>query len=207
MMQAQDDLNFDSYFAGKALTTNWGVDHYDRWAAILAPLRAQALRILEIGAWEGRSALFFLNYLPRSSITCVDTFAGSVEHRAWPLWRRIRQLRGVEGRFDQNLMPFADRVEKRKEDSLVALGKLGMEERRFDLVYIDGSHLALDVYRDGVLAWPLVAPGGIVIFDDYARRQGPAPDWPGIGIDAFVRTLDGNYDELHRGRQLIIRRH
>jgi len=206
MMQAPNELNFDSYFAGKALTTNWGIDHYERWAAILAPLREQAARVLEIGSWEGRSALFFLNYLPQSSITCVDTFGGSLEHRTWPLWRRVRQLYGIERRFDENMRPYSDRMQKLKQTSLAALGALGIEGRRFDVVYIDASHVARDVYRDGVLAWPLVDSDGIVIFDDYERRRGPAADWPGFGIDAFVRTLDGSYEELFRGRQLIIRR-
>src|SRR5205085_11035594 len=114
--------------------TNWGLQHHQLWAEILAPRREEPLRILEIGSWEGQSALFFLNHLPRASIVCVDTFAGSVEHRAWPRWQRESQLSSIEQRFDLNLAAFADRVQKRKEDSLVALGKLGIEGQRFDLV-------------------------------------------------------------------------
>jgi predicted O-methyltransferase YrrM len=207
MMQSEETFNSDSYFEGKQLTTNWGLRHHQLWAEILAPRRAEPLRILEIGSWEGRSALFFLNYLPHSTIVCVDTFAGSIEHRAWPLAQREAQLSGIEKRFDHNLAPFADRVQKRKEDSLVALGKLGIEGQRFDLVYVDGSHLALDVYRDAVLAWPLVAGGGIVIFDDYERKQGSERDWPQVGIDAFLETAKQGYEELSRGRQIVIRKY
>ena len=97
-------------------------------------------------------------------------------------------------------------MQKRKEDSLVALGQLGIEGRRFDLVYVDGSHLAIDVYRDGVLAWALVPPGGIVIFDDYQRKLGPEKDLPGVGIDAFLETVKENYDELFRDHQIVIRK-
>ena len=42
------------------------------------------VRVIEIGSWEGRSALFFLNFFPRSRITCIDTFAGSSEHQDDP---------------------------------------------------------------------------------------------------------------------------
>src|SRR5437016_10676432 len=133
MMQSEETFNSDSYFEGKQLTTNWGLRHHQLWAEILAPRRVEPLRILEIGSWEGRSALFFLNYLPKASIVCVDTFAGAIEHRSWPIWQRIWQLRGIEGRFDRNLAQFGERVQKRKENSLVALGKLGIEGRRFDL--------------------------------------------------------------------------
>jgi hypothetical protein len=139
-------------------------------------------------------------------MVCVDTFAGSTEHRAWPAAQQHAQLFGIERRFDSNLAQFAERVEKRKEESLVALGTLGIERRQFDLIYIDGSHLAIDVYCDGVLAWPLVIRGGIMIFDDYQRKQGPETDWPHIGIDAFLDGAKSSYEELHRGRQIVIRK-
>ena len=197
---------FESYFAGKELTTNWTAEHYPLWAEILAPWLEKPIRILEIGSWEGRSALFFLNHLCHSSIVCVDTFAGSIEHRAWPLAQQNAQLSGIERRFDNNLAQFSGRLEKRKETSLVALGTMGIERRQFDLVYIDGSHLAIDVYRDGVLAWPLLMPGGIMIFDDYQRKQGPEADWPHIGIDAFLHVTKNCYEEIHRDRQIVIRK-
>jgi predicted O-methyltransferase YrrM len=207
MMQGGVPFDPGAYFVGKELTTDWTSRNYQLWADILASRREEPLRMLEIGSWEGRSALFFLNYLPHASIICVDTFAGSIEHRAWSHAQQESQLNGIEQRFDNNLAPFADRMQKRKDDSLAALGKLGIEGLRFDLVYVDGSHLAIDVYRDGVLSWPLVAPGGIVIFDDYQRPLGPERDLPRVGIDAFLETVNGNYEELFRGHQIIIRKH
>jgi hypothetical protein len=38
-----------------------------------------AVKILDIGSFEGRSAVFFLKYLPGSTIVCIDTFAGTPE--------------------------------------------------------------------------------------------------------------------------------
>ena len=32
-------------------------------------------------------------------------------------------------------------------------------------MYIDGSHAARDVISDAVLAWALLRPGGVLIFD------------------------------------------
>jgi predicted O-methyltransferase YrrM len=196
----------ETLLAGKNFTSDWTSRNYKSWINLLAPLRDQPLSVLEIGSWEGRSALFFLNYLPRCKIVCVDTFKGSWENHAWSLKQRITQLWPIERRFDANLAPFAGRVEKCKEPSLLALGRFGLAQRRFDLVYIDGSHLAVDVYRDGVLAWPLVAPGGIVIFDDYIWPVGPEPDRPNVGIDAFLATVETHYVELARGHQVIIRK-
>ena len=204
--QSGDRFDPESCFTGKNLTTDWTSRNYQSWIDILAPLRDMPVSVLEIGSWEGRSALFFLNFLPRCMIVCVDTFKGSSEHHAWSFKRRISQLRLIERRFDENLAPFSARVEKCKEHSLVALGRFGLAQRRFDLVYIDGSHLAVDVYRDGILTWPLVAPGGIIIFDDYIFPVGLESDRPNVGIDAFLATVKDRYVELARGHQIIIRK-
>lgn len=202
-MQSEE---FEGYFAGAELTTNWTSRNYRIWAELLAGRRHEPLRLLEIGSWEGRSALFFLNYLPYATIVCVDTFAGSIEHRAWPLRQRWRQLRPIEKRFDKNLARFGPRVHKIKAESIAALGELGLAGKRFDLVYIDGSHLAIDVYRDAVLSWPMVDIGGFVVFDDYQRKQGPAKDLPSVGIDAFLSAVKGEYEEVFRGHQIAIRK-
>lgn len=203
-MSGGDD--YESYFVGSKFTTNWTSRNYKLWAGLLESRRDDSLRLLEIGSWEGRSALFFLNYFPRATLVCIDTFAGSIEHRSWPFAQRWRQLRGIEARFDHNVARFGIRAEKIKADSAVALGQLGLARRRFDFIYVDGSHLALDVYRDGMLAWPLLVPGGIIIFDDYQRKRGPAQDLPGVGIDAFLEMVGSGYEELFRGHQIAIRK-
>ena len=38
-----------------------------------------------------------------------------------------------------------------------------------DVLYIDGAHDSMSVARDVVLYVPMVKPGGVVFFDDYAH--------------------------------------
>jgi Methyltransferase domain len=116
---------------GKTFTTNWAAEHFFVWAELLHRLERQPVRILEIGSWEGRSALFFLNYLPLSHITCVDTFGGNVEHHLDAYFAALAPK--AEAQFDVNLAQFADRVEKRKGSSATVLPELGITGRRFDL--------------------------------------------------------------------------
>ena len=55
--------------------------------------------VVEIGCFEGRSTLWFLEHLlrhPDSRTTCVDTFAGGAEHTA-------SQSQGLHERFLANL--------------------------------------------------------------------------------------------------------
>ena len=79
--------------AGKTFSTDWAAAHFFAWAELLHPLPDKPLRILEIGSWEGRSALFFLNYLPRSRITCIDPFGGNVEHHINPYFAALAPSR------------------------------------------------------------------------------------------------------------------
>ena len=175
-------------------TVDWASHNFPVWEKILRGVRPAA-NVLEIGSWEGRSATWFLEYLPESRVTCVDTFAGSDEHASM-----TGDLQVIEARFDANMAPYVDRLEKIKNTSHAALVRLGLDLRRFDVIYVDGSHRPADVYADGVLAWPLLRPHGVLIFDDYEWN---GPDYsPRPGIDAFLARTD--HRVISCGYQMII---
>jgi predicted O-methyltransferase YrrM len=77
----------------------------------------------------------------------------------------------------------------------------------YDLIYIDGCHLASHVQQDATLSWRLLKAGGLLIFDDYSWTD---PAYPGqdtqIGIDAFMRSIPEQAIVIHQGYQLIIRK-
>jgi predicted O-methyltransferase YrrM len=192
-----------AWYDGKTFAFDWTSWHFPIWFTLMQRYRGRRTRVLEVGSWEGRSALFFLNYLPRSHIVCIDTFAGGKEHRQTDDFRSF--LRRVERRFDTNTRPFGRRVEKIKATSSDALAALGRQDRRFDIAYIDGSHLAADVLSDATLTWPLIAPGGLVIFDDYLWDNGQGPsEIPKPGIDAFLAAIKGHYRLVWNGYQIAI---
>ncbi|TGQ66724.1 hypothetical protein EN829_018920 [Mesorhizobium sp. M00.F.Ca.ET.186.01.1.1] len=197
--------DFSAWFADKSLSTDWTSRFFSLWASLLQSRRGEALDVLEIGSWEGRSAIFFLNYLGKCRLTCIDTFSGSPEHALRNKWSD--QLAHMEQRFDSNLAEFGERVEKIKSPSSRALAHLITSERRFDLVYVDGSHHSADVQLDAVLSWPMVRDGGIVIFDDYEWTFfANEVDRPKLGIDSFLSVHAGQYRELYRGEQVIIQK-
>jgi len=192
------------WFAGKILGYDWTSCHFANWAKLLQRYRNISARVIEVGSWEGRSALFFLNYLPQSNLVCIDTFEGSEEHQAHPE-AFAHDLPHIEQRFDANLGPFASRVEKFKAASTKALSELGIEGRRFDIAYMDGSHRAADVYSDGVLTWSMLVSGGTIIFDDYqwAYMSEPRSN-PKLGIDSFLKAFEGQYRIAHSGYQIAL---
>lgn len=65
-------------------------------------------------------------------------------------------------------------------------------EGQFDLVLVDGGHEEETAYLDLVNAWPKVAPGGILILDDFAHHTYP-------GVYAGYKR----WNETHPGHRVI----
>lgn len=169
---------------------DWFTVQIPRWEKLLEPFVGTNARILELGSFEGLSACFALWYLPDAHITCVDSFAG---------WFATPEL---EGRFDRNVaLVDAARVRKLTGTTHSILPQLVANEERFDFIYVDASHEALDVLADAALAWRLLEPGGLMLFDDYALDQGDPLLTPGIAVDAF-HTVVASVSEvvLDRGQ-------
>ena len=97
------------------------------------------------------------------------------------------------------------RLKGRVQFEADVLPHLGIASRRFDIAYVDGSHRAADVYSDAVLTWPMVAANGVVIFDDYEFDQMEEEiERPKLGIDAFLKAIDGQYRLIHKDYQVVI---
>jgi predicted O-methyltransferase YrrM len=202
---ALSEAEVAAWNAGKSYTSDWTTWHFPIWERVFGGDRTREARVLEIGSWEGRSALFFLNYFQHCRLTCVDTWGGSAEHLLSPTFAAL--VPDAERRFDDNVAEFSTRIEKIKAPSATALAQLGITGRKFDIVYVDGSHYAADVYADALLTWPMVARRGVMIFDDYQWDQMThAHERPKLGIDAFLSTVEGKYRELLRAYQVIVRK-
>lgn len=188
-----------------AFSHKWFDGSIALWVRLLATLKKhdRPLELLEIGSWEGRSTVFLLGFLPDSRVTAVDTWAGGDEHR------EFAELSALEQRFDRNLRAFENRVVKKKGLSSRVLAELATTQREgFDFIYVDGSHFADDVMVDAVLSWRLLRRSGIMIFDDYLwriERYGWGRN-PAKAVNLFLRLIDGDFELLHVGHQLAIRK-
>jgi predicted O-methyltransferase YrrM len=177
-------------------SADWFSEHIPNWETHLLGLRGQEhLSALEVGSFEGRSAVWLLENIlthPTARLTCIDPF-----------------LAHIEVRFDHNLAlcPRPEQLRKCKGYSEDVLPTLAGEQ--FDLIYIDGSHQAVHVLFDAVLAWGLLKKGGVLIFDDYqwARPTDPrASQRPKMAIDVFLETHAKELESLHMGWQVMVRK-
>jgi Methyltransferase domain len=184
---------------------DWFTGSVASWEPMMEALAGHSARVLEIGSFEGMSACYVLWRLPDSDVTCVDTFAGSEEHAAG----RHLPGTGLEAAFDANIaIVDASRVHKLVGDSKHVVADLNDDGARFDFVYVDGSHRALDVLVDAALSWGVLVVGGFLVFDDYrwsALGEDPLLR-PGAAIDSFLGLIDGRYELLSSGPQLALRK-
>ena len=111
---------------------------------------------LEIGSYEGNSAIFIATNYPNSSITCVDPWEPYEE-------KEKENFSSIESRFDFNTKEFKIiKKYKKTSDSFFLSNK-----KLFDFIYIDGFHKYDYVLRDCLNAWNSLKIGGILACDDY----------------------------------------
>jgi hypothetical protein len=185
-----------------SFSKDWLTSRFSLWRSVLVELDDRPARILEIGSFEGLSTCFFLWRLPGARVTCVDTFAGGVEDAGMT-------RKDLEDAFDANVtLVDASRVRKLVGDSKRRLLDLSDGGEEFELVYVDGSHLALDVLVDAAHAWGLLAPNGTIVFDDYRWRElgDDVLLRPGKAIDVFRELVEGKYELVYADDQVALRR-
>ncbi|XWK91334.1 MAG: class I SAM-dependent methyltransferase [Phormidium sp.] len=175
---------------------SWNIPIWQEYLQKFANLAS--LHFLEIGSWEGRSTCWLLdNILTHESaeITCIDIFEDNQEGC----------LKTIEERFDFNIACTGtpEKVKKKIGRSQEVMRTLPLNF--YDVLYIDGSHVASDVLTDAVLGWDLVKVGGIIIFDDYGFNLTDQPNQSSkVGVDAFLTAFHDKIKVLHQGYQVII---
>ena len=190
-------------------TQDWFTPHipmWERWMAMLP----QRKRFLEIGSYEGRSAVWLAGQLEIGGVLeCVDPWIGNGEHAApgMPIDDKCERFqRNIKKRLEEldgiNIWSY-------RQTSFDWLTEANRSRfpGSYDFIYIDGSHLAKDCLTDCILAWPLLRPGGLMCVDDYVWSDGShanmSPKW---AIDVFTSMWGGELDFVGHGNQVVVRK-
>lgn len=184
--------------------TDWFTSTQHEWLETLKFLKDKTdVRSLEIGSFEGRSAIWLLENIlthPTAHITCIDTWQGSAEHTNSHIDFSL-----VKRNFDSNIQRSgnAQRVTVIQSASHIALKRL--EPDSFHFIYIDGSHKASDVLEDAVLSWRLLKHDGILIFDDYIwESQYAEIESPKLAVDSFISCFSDQIKHTKYTQQVTI---
>jgi len=194
-------------------TTDWFHWAPDVWSQIAEQLPMRK-KFLEIGSYEGRSTVWTVENMMEDGgeIVCIDTWKGGEEHIS-----QGRDMGEAEANFDHNMLMCLEKFPKRnifklKMPSYEALGNFAMRvqdktQRQYDFIYIDGSHQASDVLTDACMSWPLLKPGGVMVFDDYGWGEPiPPTHKPKMAIDAFASIYQEKLHVVHKSYQFVIQK-
>ena len=138
-------LYYDDWFSG----------NINIWKNYLIPLKE--IKYLEIGSFEGRSAVFVGELKNVKEVTCVDTFEGSDEHNNI-------NFDLVYKNCSENLKKLNKPYNLIKDTSHNFFQK---NNKKFNVIYIDGSHFYDDVKKDFINSMNYLDDGGILICDDF----------------------------------------
>jgi SAM-dependent methyltransferase len=190
----------DVYQREYDFTTDWFSHNIPVWEKVLAPFKGKPdLKYLEIGVYEGRSAVWMLENIlthPTARLTGVDPFDGDFKDRCFANIERSGA---------------SEKAKLITGYSQLVIRELPLES--YDIIYIDGSHSKDDVLEDAVLSWRLLKEGGILIFDDYRwveclwdAESDSRTGAPKLAIDPFVQCFDEHFEVIHNSYQLILRK-
>jgi predicted O-methyltransferase YrrM len=116
---------------------------------------------------------------------------------------------GVEASFYKNIKTegLEERITGIKGDSYNVLFSMLKENREFDFIYVDGSHLLLDCYADLILSWRLLAKGGMLAIDDYLYNANEsAVDSPFEGVNKFLKKHQSEIKVIHIGYRVFVQK-
>ena len=197
-------------------TENWFTD--DNWSESIKFDKTKELHFLEIGSFEGMSTIWFLeNYLKNenSTITCIDPWLNySQNEDSYNSYFKTENQwnfknSNVKSTFLFNIVEYgeANKVHIEQGFSHEILAKLMGNEKKYDLILIDGNHTAPFVISDAVLSWHLLKVGGFMIFDDYLwfldRKETLTPK---LSVDSFIRIFSDYLEVIGGSSTKIIKK-
>jgi len=161
------------------------------WWGAFKDKRNTIREYLDVGSWEGQSAVFAAWLFPEARITAADWFASE----------RATNL------FFRNTASFSGRLETIKGTSWDVLSRLQEKDRTFDAILIDADHRFDGVMLDTIKSWPLLRQGGYLIWDDYLWTNSKVPYLsPKQAIDAWIYSRRNVVEPIFADYQVCVRK-
>jgi predicted O-methyltransferase YrrM len=180
--------------------------------------RNEELHFLEIGSFEGRSAIWFLENMllnEKSTITCIDPWLDySLNNNSFNSYNDLNAIH--KDSISKDIFIDNINISEQKHKVIIHQGYsydilpiLITQKNKYDFIYIDGNHTAPFVLADAVMSWYLLKKDGILAFDDYLWVnpffEGELLS-PKIAIDTFTNIYKDYIFEINSNYQKIIKK-
>ena len=185
------------FLKNKIITHDFFSSNAFNFFNILTRLKSN-FNYLEIGSFEGNSAIFIANKFPNSKINCVDTWKKTEEYD------QDTDFTKIESNFDRNILKF-ENIKKYKNDSNSFFNK---NNDYFQAIYVDGYHYGPQVYQDIKNSWKFLMMDGYLICDDYIWNISEKIDLtPCYAINKFLKEIKYCYKiELISNSQIFLKK-
>ena len=194
---------------GYRFTSDWFSNNLERWNRYVVPYLKEKqatgpIRCLEVGVFEGRSALWTTEHLthPLSQMWVVDTFKNRSVKSSKPCWVNFLHNLRVYKRAHPDVAQ--DKIMVCRGPIAKSLRDPKLMAEQFDFVYIDLDGDSRDLMETAALIWPLVKPGGMVVFDDYTSNREYDGACMKQGIDSFLDLYSHQLKVVHMSWQVMI---
>jgi len=157
-------------------------------------------KMLEIGCFEGLSSVFFAdNFMdnPNSSLTCVDPFStiNNNDHKQF-----LQNNEETNFDFNISICKKSDKIIIKKITSDIFFEN---NNQTYNFIYIDGCHEPDFIKRDMENSFNILEKNGIMWMDDYDGGDGIQIK---NTMNSFLETYKGQYELIHKGYQLAIKK-
>lgn len=174
--------------------------------------------IIEIGTYEGRTLLYiaenYAKYNSKLRLVAIDPHMGSTDQTDTTLYLAPNT---IQEHFQHNLAVAKFKgfqIDYIRKSSTQGLIDLINDKICAELIYIDGDHRADPVLTDLVLGFQVLAPGGVMLCDDFAwkfidKNNFPAVQLsPRMAIENFIQCNWQNIEviALPRANQTAFRK-
>jgi predicted O-methyltransferase YrrM len=162
------------------------------------------INVLEIGTYTGTSLIEIIKSIPNSFGIGVDLWRSYNENL---LLSNVDQLKIKESFFHNvNVYGLQDRIKGMQSDSKEALLQFIKDGTTFDFIYVDGTHLLLDVYLDIVLCWQILEKNGILVIDDYLYKKDTILESPFEAVNHFLNLYKEQFKLLDFGYRVFLQK-
>jgi predicted O-methyltransferase YrrM len=163
--------------------------------------------VLEIGVYTGTSLIEIVKMIPGSRGVAIDSWKNYSEQQHATMNNMVES--GVECAFYINVEKarLSSRISARKGDSYDILLEMNRDGEKYDFIYVNGSHLCLNVYLDLMLSWKLLNVGGIMAIDDYTWNIGDDFEKlkrPFESVNHFLEKCSNEITVLNKGYRIFI---
>ena len=167
-----------NYLQRKKTTTDYFSINAYYWDLIINK-NFKEFSYLEIGSWEGNSALYILENFVTKRVVCIDIWDLYEDKYKEEHLKRFLNFKSNLDQFNKRFSFFKSTSDKYFDNN----------DEKFDLIYIDGWHEAPQVYKDICNSWNFLNINGIIICDDYFYgdiKSNQDKNLPAYAINKFI---------------------